>query len=130
MDSGFKKQEHLKSSLSIQDLLEQGRTVSSFPLKIYWKTAINTEQSYPVRVAFSVPKKKFRNAVDRNLMKRRIRESYRKHKQPLFDLMNKSNCRIVIIILYLSGEFISYQQVESHLKSALSKLFENIEKCD
>ena len=62
----FGKEERLKSNLTIQGLLKRGKAVSSFPLKIYWDFSPDSHQKYPVRAAITVPKRKFRRAVDRN----------------------------------------------------------------
>ena len=129
MDSTFRKEERLKSNLAVQNLIKQGQSLSSFPFKIYWKSVEDPGQKFPARVAISVPKKKFRRAVDRNLMKRRIREAYRKNKHPLYDFLIKSDLKVIIVVLFLTDEFISYGRVESLLKSLLSKLISNIKKC-
>ena len=129
MDSTFKKEERLKSNLAVQDLLKQGHSVSIFPLKIYWKIVEDHGQKFPSQVAIAVPRKKFRRAVDRNLMKRRIRESYRKNKNLLYDFLIKSDLKVVMVILFLTDEFIPYEQIESGLKTLLSKLIINIRKC-
>ena len=129
MDSTFKKDERLKSSLAIQDLLKQGQTLSLFPLKIYWRTVVDAGQKYPARIAISVPKKKFRKAVDRNLLKRRIRESYRKNKQNLYESLELSDLKVNMLILFMSDEFAPYEEIAEKLKAILSKLILNIEKC-
>ena len=129
MDSTFKKYERLKSSLAIQDLLKQGQILSSFPLKIYWSIFAGSDQKSPVRVAISVPKKKFRRAVDRNLLKRRIRESYRQNKHGLHESLISSGCEVNMLILYLADEFSPYAEIDEKLKILLSKLILNIEKC-
>ena len=126
MDSTFKKEERLKSNLSIKGLLDQGKTLSSFPLKIFWSSVEDPGQKFPARVAILVPKKRFPRAVDRNLMKRRIRESYRQNKQPLYDLLNKSDLKLLLVIMILSDEIMTFAKVESSLKDLLMKLSKNI----
>lgn len=130
MDSTFKKDERLKSSQAIQDLLKQGQSLSLFPLKIYWKTLVDTGQKFPVRTAIAVPKKKFRRAVDRNLMKRRIRESYRKNKHTLYESLNASGIKLNMLILFLADDFVPYEKIDQQLRNILLKLLVNIDKCD
>ena len=126
MDSTFKKEERLKSNLSIKGLLDQGKTLSSFPLKIFWNSVEDPEQKFPAKVAILVPKKRFPRAVDRNLMKRLIRESYRQNKQPLYELLNKSDLKLLLVIMILSDEIMTFAKVESSLKDLLMKLSKNI----
>ena len=104
--------------------------MSSFPLKIYWKTVVDPGQKYPAKVAIAVPRKKFRKAVDRNLLKRRIRESYRRNKHPLYEFLNKSDFKLRMVILFLSNEFMPYEQIDEIMRSMLSKLVQKIGKCD
>lgn len=129
MDSTFRKEERLKSNLAVHALFNQGQSLSSFPFKIYWDITEDPAQEFPVKVAISVPKKKFRRAVDRNLMKRRIRESYRKNKHSLYDFLLKSDLKIVMVILFLADELIPYDRLESVLKTLFSKLIKNINQC-
>ncbi len=120
------KEERLKSTFTIQELLKTGRTVSGFPLKIYWDISEDTRQKFPVRMAVSVPKKKFRRAVDRNLMKRRIRESYRLNKAIIYEPLGEKNLRISLIILFLSDEFISFDRVNAVISELLRKIADNL----
>lgn len=117
------KEERLKSGPGIQELLKNGQTVSGFPLKIFWSAA-TADQKFPACMAVSVPKKKFRRAVDRNLMKRRIREAYRIHKYIIYGPLKKSGVNMSLLILFLSDEFISFADLEVVLK----KLLESIAK--
>ena len=128
MDSTFRKEERLKNNLAIQDLIRHGHTVSSFPLKLYWKTVRDPLQKYPARIAISIPKKNFRRAVDRNLMKRRIRESYRKNKHFLNACLNEADLKALMVVLLVSNELMPYEIIESKLKVLLSKMMVDVNK--
>jgi ribonuclease P protein component len=125
----FNKKERLKSNLSVQDLIRNGQTLSSFPLKLYWNKEDDPSQKYPVKMAVSVPKKKIRRAVDRNLLKRRIRESYRQNKCDLYDLLNQSDLKLLIVIMFIADDLTSYERIDSGLKNLFLKLIVNIKKC-
>lgn len=118
----FGKEERLKSNLAIQGLLKRGKAVFSFPLKIYWDFSPDSHQKYPVRAAITVPKRKFRRAVDRNLMKRRINEAYRLNKHMLYETLDQHQQKIQLIILLLSDEFIPYDQLEKKMREILRQL--------
>jgi ribonuclease P protein component len=116
------KKERLKSSLTIHDLLKSGKTVSGFPLKIYWDISHDRQQQFPVRMAVSVPRRRIRRAVDRNLVKRRIREAYRLNKNILYAPLEERGLNLVLVILFLSDEFPSFNTLDSLIRELLRKL--------
>ena len=118
----FGQEERLKSNLYIQQLLKQGKVISCFPLKIFWNFSPDPRQQYPVRTAISVPKRKFRKAVDRNLMKRKIREAYRLNKTVLYEVLDQHQQKIQMVILLLTDEFIPYRQLEKGMQEILRQL--------
>lgn len=81
-------------------------------------------ESCPVRMAVSVPKRLFRRAVDRNLLKRRIREAYRKNKTGLYDAVDRRGGSLRLMIQYRHTEILDYERVESAVISGLSKIAE------
>jgi len=77
---------------------------------------------YPAQVMFSVPKMGFRHAVVRNLIKRRIREAYRKKKNVLYDFLNEGNLQIVIIIIFKESFIPDYISIEKSIDVMFRKL--------
>ena len=122
----FGKEERLKSSLAIQELLKSGHSISRFPFKIYWSDSANESQKFPARTAILVPKRKFKRAVDRNLMKRRIREAYRLNKNLIYETLEDKNLNINMVILFLADEYISFEQLDACICSLFSKLVDKI----
>jgi len=79
MKPTFGTREKLKSKAQIELLFAEGKSISKYPIRlIYKKTTI--EKEVPIKAAVSVSKRNFKKAVDRNHIKRLLRESYRKNK--------------------------------------------------
>ncbi len=81
---------------------------------------------YPAQAVFSVPKMGFRHAVVRNLIKRRIREAYRKKKNILYDFLIKKNLQVVIIIIFKENIIPSYISIEKSVDLMLRKVISAI----
>jgi ribonuclease P protein component len=86
-----------------------------------------TDSVFPVQVLISVPKKRFKRAVDRNLLKRRIREIYRLQKsEELFPFLNQRSEKIILGINYIGNEIAEYTFLEKKFISAIQRLKKNI----
>ncbi len=102
--NSFKKQERLTGNKNFEKLLAKGQRVHVFPFTIYWTHF--TDKKPPVRIAISIPKKKFKRAPTRNLLRRRVRESYRANKHELNALLENRNLQLHILLVYVSDEII------------------------
>lgn len=122
----FGKEERLKSSLHIQELLKNGQSISAFPFKIFWGESKDPHQKFPAKTAILVPKRKFKRAVDRNFMKRRIREAYRQNKNLIYEPLQEMEMDMNIVILLLTDEFISFEKLDTGIRALLSKLADKI----
>jgi len=127
VSQGFKKNEKLCSRKKIETLIAEGSSVY-FPLFriIYLKDP--GELPAPAQAAFSVPKKGFRLAVTRNLLKRRMREAYRKNKMLLYDAVVKSGAKLTLIFIYRLSTVASYDDIEKQMILALRRLASELEK--
>ena len=76
----------------------------------------------------SVPKYNFHKAVDRNLVRRRMREAYRLNKQLLYDNLAGTNVQLYFCITYTSKEIVPYNQIETKIILLLQRLIEENEK--
>jgi ribonuclease P protein component len=123
----FKKAERLSGKTLISKLFTEGKTISSFPLKIIYLFT-GFESPYPAQLLVSVPKKNFKRAVNRNLIKRRIREAYRLNKNQLYMGLGVKNKKMLIAIIYTAHEITDYHQIEIRLKDIFNKLSEIINK--
>jgi len=73
-----------------------------------------------------VPKKVFRHAVTRNLLKRRMREAYRKNKYLLYEFLNSENISIALIVIFRKDKSADFHTIESAVKEMLERLKTNL----
>ena len=119
----FRKRERMVSNLLIEALFDSGRSrsVSAFPLRAVFRTTERREGSAPVQVLISVPKKRFRHAVDRNRVKRQIREAYRHHKELLWQQIPDAKMMLVGFV-WLSDRHSPTAEVEKRIVSILQRI--------
>jgi ribonuclease P protein component len=115
----FHKSERLCSKKIIEALFENGKSFYCNPFLIVWSYT-SEEITFPAQVAFSVPKKTFRHAVTRNMIKRRMREAYRKNKALLYNHLSSAGKRIVFTIIYRDKEVSDYAKTEKGVKQIVS----------
>lgn len=84
--------------------------------------------SYPAQVAFAVPKKRFKRANQRNLIKRRIRESYRLNKNSLYEFLLEKEIKIQFLMIYVAPTVLTYHEIEPKVKNALDNIMVAIRK--
>lgn len=121
MSQRFRKTERLCSRKLIEELFVRGESFFSYPFRIVWK---ETDQTlpFPAQMMPVVPARHFKKAVSRNLLKRRIREAYRKNKQPFYNELDENSYRIVLILQYTEKEIKDFQTIEKGVVNALDKL--------
>jgi ribonuclease P protein component len=118
-DFSFKKAERLCSKKQIEKLFSEGNSFLFYPLKVVYMD-FDFPEPFPAKSAFSVSKKRFKTAVQRNLIKRRMREAYRLNKQ-LFTLDDNSSKKAVFFI-YIGKEILDFQTIEKAMKRSLAAL--------
>ncbi len=102
----FPKWEHLTGDKSIAGLFSRGEAFIVFPLRVVYLRV--EREDAPVRVMFAVPKRHFRHAVDRNRMKRLMRESYRKQKSALIEYAESNGCTLHVAVSLIRPMWLSY----------------------
>lgn len=135
----LRKSAKLRHRTLVQDLFHEGKSVYSGPLRITFRTLSQEklEASFrvsvpdlmgPVQFMITVPKKKRRHAVDRVLMRRRIREAFRLQWHPLRLLIEKdpSIRTLSLAIVYMDTENAGMDSIMNAMGSALSKIRKKI----
>lgn len=120
-NQGLGKPERLCSIKTIASLFEKGHSFNVRLLNVIWAVS-PSELPFPAQVAFSVPKRKFRHAVTRNLIKRRLREAYRKRKASLYESLVSHNMQIVFILVFRGSYPAEYREIEAAIEDALTRL--------
>lgn len=116
----FNKEEKLKSAKLIEQLFEQGSSMYEFPLGMMY-LKINHNSNHPVKVSFSVSKRKFKRAVDRNRIKRLMRECYRLNKHSLYS--NIEN-KYILMFTYIDEKEHKYVDIEEKMIHLMKKLIQ------
>ena len=120
------REERLSSLKEISALFEEGKSLTQYPLRLIWRKT-GLQEAIPAKILFSVSKKKFPRAVDRNRIKRLMRESYRLLKPGFFEkLPNQSTFHLGLI--YTGQEISELTTIQKSLAKSLDKLITQISK--
>lgn len=125
----LKKRERL-CSMKLTNRLFNGagsHSMAAFPVRIVWMEKEREEHESPIQILVSVSKRHFKRAVKRNRVKRQLREAYRLSKQMLYDKLEQSPQRAVIIaFIWLSDEVYSTTEVIRCTETLMKRLTEKL----
>jgi len=116
----FGKTEKLKSRKAIEQLFAEGKSFSNFPFRVIWKFTQTADAA--LRAGFTVSSKNFKNAVDRNRIKRLMREAYRLQKNDLQEQLKNNQKKLAVFFIYVGNELPDYPAVFEKTGSAIKRL--------
>ncbi|MGC9375358.1 MAG: ribonuclease P protein component [Bacteroidales bacterium] len=122
----FSKKERLKSHKKIQHLFEKGNQFYQFPFLITWHLEKQFNPEVCAQIGISVSKRKIKKAVERNRIKRKIKEIYRKNKVLIYNPLKEFKQSIYFMVIYNSAEDLNYTEMEKELLKALHKMVKQL----
>ena len=118
----LRKSERLKSKKTIERLFKEGRSFFVYPFKVVYSIYPVSASKDLLQAGFGVTTRNFKNAHDRNRLKRITREAYRLQKPPLQGLLLQASVHMDVFFIYSSRQMESYQLVSAKIDVILKKL--------
>jgi ribonuclease P protein component len=117
----FTKNERLCLKKQIDRLFSDGRWLRSNHLRFLYLEVGDDLPSH-VQVMFTAPKKIHRTAVARNILKRRMRESYRLHKSLIYETLGTVNKKLIVAFVYNSDVIVDFKTINGEIQHLLAQL--------
>lgn len=122
MSYKLNKDEKLCSRTAVDTLFHEGKSLMAFPLRAAYRLRPRDER-HPVQFLISIPKKRIRKAVNRVLLRRRIREAYRLNRRELLLAnLDGKNCGVDIAFVYLDNSPAPYDVINEKMCLLLSRI--------
>lgn len=120
------KIEKLCSRTAIQRLFGNGHSTIAYPLRAVYN--IHAPGAAPAQFMITVPKKRIRHAVDRVLLRRRVREAYRlQRRQLLHQSLADADVSVDVAFIYLSNDIASYDIIAQKMTVLLQRIAQEAE---
>ncbi|MFZ4457273.1 MAG: ribonuclease P protein component [Bacteroidales bacterium] len=118
-DFTLSKSERISRKLIIDKLFSEGKSFVAYPLRVVYLVNVDLQEA-PVAMLVSVSKKRFKRAVKRNLIKRRVREAFRlnKHQLQIPDSVNN----VAVAFLYLSTDLSDFSLLNRKMEEINNQL--------
>lgn len=117
----YNKQEKLKSRKLLEQIFREGKTITVFPLKLFYLQPAEKLDFY-VKTGVGVSGRNFKKAVQRNHIKRLLREAYRTEKTLLHNFLQQQNTQAVVFILYIDKTLPVFATIKNKMPVALKRL--------
>ena len=117
----FKKDEILSKRDDINRLFKESSSFTIYPFKVLYRS-YPSENDSNLQAGFSIPKRLYKKAVDRNLLKRRCKEAYRRNKNDLKQTLTENHSALHLLLIYIAKEPQEYSQIEQKIILTLQRL--------
>ena len=124
-DFSFSKSERLTNKKKFERLFKSGVVIKAYPLKLIYisEEKLSSQSSEPpFQFAFTVPKRNFKKAVDRNYLRRRMKEVFRLNKQQLLTKIDLEKYSVFGIFIYSMREKTDFHNIEKAFLKLIEKL--------
>ena len=121
----FTKNERLCGKTTIANLFENGSSIKHSLFRLVWNTE-EFDNDIVAQTLIVVPKKYIKNAANRNVLKRRMREAFRIYKSDLHTKIKSKKQQLAIAIIYQEQEVLPYKVIKEKIKLILGRLSEEI----
>lgn len=129
MNERLGKSYKLKSKKIIESLFNDGETVKQFPFLVkFCKQELPSKEVF--QVVFSVSKRKFKKAPDRNRIKRLMRETLRKNKHGLEEYLKTNNQQLALFLIYTNTEIMTYEEMNRKIVLLFERLTKQLKTND
>lgn len=126
----FPSSQKLKSRKVIGQLFESGKHAKAYPIRaVFGISAFNSEyHKAHVQMGISVSKRSFKSAVDRNRIKRQVREAYRMYHAQLLSAAEERNLHLAIMMIYIDRKEPDFEHLERKVKRMVGQLGDAIKE--
>ena len=121
----YNKEEKLKSRKLIEYLFIKGKSISAFPVRVLY-IFVEDDASVPLQTGVTTSSRNFKKAIERNRVKRILREAYRLQKLPLQQHLKEQNRSLALFFIYTGKELPVFAEVYERMGIILQKLLGDI----
>ena len=126
-NNSYGKEEKLKSRKLLGTVFGTGKSFLNFPVKVSFQL-LEQPLDFPVKAGVGVSTRYFKRAVDRNRVKRLLRETYRLNKSPLIQYCTLNNLQLAVFFLYVDKQLPEFEALQTIMQGALKRLVTQLEK--
>jgi ribonuclease P protein component len=118
----FSKEERLSHKKEIDALFNEGLSFTLGNFRVFYLLRPPVPDGIRIKVLVAVPRKKFRRAVDRNRLRRMIREAYRLNRHLLAEIIAPIPCTLHLGFVYIADSEMAYAMLEKQTTGCLEKM--------